>query len=246
MPSNSELYQYAFDSDLARYRASDEYQYLFRTLRQELWNGQIEWAEGRICRHLKMDRYRVLDWGPRMTGWIEIARKAAFVGEYVLAEPLPPLSTDGEPTQCEVVLLFDVLQRHAHPDKLLARIFSALKPGGLLLLTSRSGTGFDILTLADESESIFPLDHVCLPSPQGLKMSLEQAGFTVLELTTPGLLDVQLVRQGKNNIPISHYFQRYVINQFGTDMHERLQAFLQQNNLSSHMRAVAVKGSCND
>ena len=110
-----------------------------------------------------------------------------------------------------------------------------------MLLTCRSGSGFDVLTLAGESESIFPLDHICLPSPQGMTLLLEESGFQLLELTTPGLLDVQLVSRADNKIPLHQHFQRYVRQFCDEKVLERLQGFLQQNNLSSHLRVVARK-----
>lgn len=241
LPDIETAHRYFFDSDLARYRKSAEYQNTFTRLRKDLWTEQVEWVEGRVRRYLGMERYALSDWGPRMLGWIDVMNQAAFVSEYIILEPLPPVEPSGGTGDTRVALLFDVIQRQPRPIELLSRVYEKLDPGGILLLTCRSGSGFDVLTLAAESESIYPLDHICLPSPQGMHLLLQQTGFDVLELTTPGLLDVQLVRQAKERIPKSQYFQNYIAK-IGNDLlFERLQGFLQQNNLSSHLRVVARK-----
>ena len=241
MPSQEILHTYHTDSNLARYRSSNGYQDAMSEHRQLVWDTQIDWLSGRISRYRGKDKNRVLDIGARMAGWVEAVKHASFVEEYFLADPLPPLEASNSAVDCDVVMLFDVLQRYSDPVGLLVKAFKALKPGGILLLTSRSGSGFDILSLAGESESVFPLDHIVLPSPQGMSLALQQAGFEVLELTTPGHLDVQLVKQAQDQIPLRNFFQRYLISQNEEKVYERLQAFLQQNNLSSHMRVVAKK-----
>lgn len=240
LPDELTLNHYFFDSDLAELRSSESYQSLNYQLRKDLWLSQIDWIEGRIRRYKGMFKYKLIDWGPKMLGWLQEIKKAEFISEYVVAEPLPPLSANGYAEEAEVVVLFDVIQRYTRPASLLSSVYGALKPGGLLLLTCRSGSGFDVLTLAEESESIFPFDHICLPSPQGICTLLKANGFEVVELTTPGLLDVQLVNHAGNKIPLNQRFQRHLIN-CDEQVKERFQCFLQQNNLSSHLRVVAKK-----
>ena len=74
-----------------------------------------------------------------------------------------------------------------------------------------------------------------------MSLLLKQVGFELLELSTPGLLDVQLMGRAGDRIPMHQYFQRYITSQCDEKVLERLQGFLQQNNLSSHLRVVAQK-----
>lgn len=241
LPDEKTLHLYFHDSDLARYRRSSDYQETFTQMRKDLWTSQVEWVEGRVRRYMGMDTYKLVDWGPRMQGWVNNMGSALFVSDYIVADPLPPVEPCGRPENADIALLFDIIQRFKRPKELLEKVFKGMNPGGLLLLSCRSGSGFDVLTLAGESDSIFPLDHICLPSPQGMSLLLEQAGFEILELSTPGLLDVQLVNRASERIPLNQYLQRYVTSQCGDKVLERLQGFLQQNNLSSHLRVVAKK-----
>jgi SAM-dependent methyltransferase len=205
-----------------------------------LWESQIGWIEGRVSRYLGNKKYKVVDWGSRAVGWLEILQTSSFVHELSVREPLPPVTESmGFDGRAEIVLLIDVLQREIHPQKLLEKVAQILKPGGLLIAACRSGSGFDVLTLRESSESIFPLDHILLPSPKGMGLLFAQAGLDMLELTTPGLLDMQYVQNAGERIPNDQYFLRYILEQGDTLLLERMQGFLQRNNLSSHLRCVA-------
>lgn len=240
LPDSSTITKYFHESELAKYRCLPEYQESFSRLRSDLWANQLEWIEGRVRRYIGMEQYSMADWGSRMVGWIKVLETADFISELAVAEPIPPVKAVGTVNDVDIILLFDVIQHCPNPKSLLSDIYSKLRSNGLLLLTCRSGSGFDILTLAGESESIFPFDHLCLPSPEGMKVLLERVGFEIIELTTPGLLDVKLVEQVIDKIPKKQYFQRYLLSK-GQIVQERLQSFLQQNNLSSHLRVVAKK-----
>lgn len=240
LPNTNDWQQYFFSSDLAQYRASTSYQDFVAKMRREGWLNLIDWIEGRIRRYLGMKRYSIADFGSRIIGWINELKSAAFVDNLQVLEPLPPLKESLEEQTVSIVCLMDVLQRVTSPSDFLERVISKLSPGGLLVASCRSGSGFDILTLRGSSESVFPLDHICLPSPQGMRKLLENAGLEVLELITPGLLDTSLVNKAKNNIPQDQHFQRYLMQQ-PQSVQERFQSFLQQNNLSSHLRVVARK-----
>jgi SAM-dependent methyltransferase len=240
-PDPEVLTAYFQDSDLARFRASETYQLNVAKRRAHLWDSQIEWVRQRLRRHLGPGRFSVLDWGPKAAGRLPLVAAADFVSDFFVMDPLPPLAPRPAQAPCDVVLLFDALQRFWRPAELLRRINDHIRPGGLLFLTLRSGSGFDVLTLGGRNTTIFPFDHVSLPSVAGLRLLADQAGFEVLELTTPGQLDVSIVEQSRDSIPLSQYFQRYVMSQCDEAMQERLQAFLQRNNLSSHIQAVVRK-----
>ncbi len=241
LPGDKVLKEYFNSSELACFRASEEFQKHVSNTRKELWDTLVEWIEGRARRYMGMDKYSVIDWGCKSPYWLEYLNQAAFVSNLHIVDSLPPVEESPSDSPVDIICLFDVVQRTDNPQKLFNEVAGMLRPGGMLVISCRSGSGFDILTLRENSESIFPLEHVCLPSPKGMKLLIENAGLEVLELTTPGLLDVQFL---KNSVePISHnqYFQRYLLEQCNNAVLERFQSFLQQNNLSSYLRAVARK-----
>jgi len=226
-----------------RFRASEEYQTLLAQKRKNLWRGQIEWIAGRVSRYLGNDKYNVIDWGAKSVGWVQLLNTSSFIECLSIFEPLPPLNQSTDTLEeADIVCLIDVLQREADPLNLLQKVAGRIKPGGLLIASCRSGSGFDVLTLRDESDSIFPFDHIFLPSPKGMELLLEQTGLEVLELCTPGLLDMNYVKNSTQHIPKDQYFQRYLVEHADESVLERMQSFLQRNNLSSHLRFVAKKG----
>ena len=134
--------------------------------------------------------YTAIDWGGKFVGWIEYLKNSKFVSDFCAVDPLPPIIQNKPTGPVYIITLIDVLQRVLEPVKFLKKVNELLKPGGFLFVACRSGSGFDVLTLRGQSKSIFPLDHLFLPSPKGMRQILTQAGFEILELTTPGLLSI--------------------------------------------------------
>ena len=68
-------------------------------------------------------------------------------------------------------------------------------------------------------------------------------GFEIIELSTPGQLDVDLVKNAIKNNPnlkISR-FVTYLLQKRDEDSHRSFQEFLQRYKLSSHVRIAAIK-----
>ena len=242
LPEKEVVSEYYYNSELSHFRASQHYQNLVMEKRKDLWERQLGWMEGRISRYLGNDKYQVIDWGGKFVGWIESLDTASFVNKLYLIDSLPPIQDDGGGGgPVDIVCLMDVLQRELNTFDLLKRIAQKINHGGLLIGSCRAGSGFDILTLRENAESVFPLDHIFLPSPQGMEYLLAQTGFELLEITTPGLMDMKYVKNAGENIPLDQYFLRYIIANGDELLLERMQGFLQRNNLSSHLRFVARK-----
>ena len=208
LPDEQTRRDYFWGSELADFRASEEYQKARENARKDLWSHQLDWIGGRLARYGVKENAGLLDWGGRASGWLETLSTLRQVSEVGAIETLAPLQEKVLSADCEVITMIDVLQREANPASLLKRAYQKLKPGGILLLTCRNGAGFDIMTMRDFSRTIFPLDHICLPSPQGLNSLLMGSGFEILELGTPGLFDVELVKRDKDLLPKDQFFQR--------------------------------------
>jgi hypothetical protein len=72
---------------------------------------------------------------------------------------------------------------------------------------------------------------------------LARAGFEVLEASTPGQLDVQMVERISSNKKdvLLPRFLRYFFAQRDVHVKQKLQKFIQENRLSSYLRVVARK-----
>lgn len=239
MPDKQTVHAYFFESALAEYRKSEQYQGIATRLRTPLWQSQVEWIEELIYLYMYKDKVRFADWGTKFTGWPQVLADSTAISHLSICQPLPPVAVDDDGERFDVICLQDAFQRETEPKRLIEHLNGRLHPGGLIILSCRSGTGFDVLSLRERSDSIFPYDHICLPSPGGLESLLVSSGFKLLEMTTPGLLDMQLIRNG--SLPPDQLFQRYLKESVPETEDGEIQAFLARMKLSSHLRIVARK-----
>ena len=149
---------------------------------------------------------------------------------------------DSLPENIGVLSAFSILDKLSKPLDMLNHLCGKLKPGGLLFLTTSNGSGLEYQLLAEEAPNLNPLDRLTLFSPEGIIKQLQQRGMKMIELSTPGLLDVETIKSflpgtTRRNLPFwNEFFKRNDEHAFFD-----FQLFLQKYRLSSHMRAVAIK-----
>jgi len=143
----------------------------------------------------------------------------------------------------DVVSCFEHLEHQYSPYSLLKQIYDRLVPGGTCFLTTRTSSGLDMLTLWSATPYIFVPEHLNLLSIEGLYALCDRVGFEVVELSTPGQLDVQLMRDAAAQDPAIKLprFLDYMIQHRQADTIKEFQLFLQKNRLSSHVRIALVK-----
>lgn len=143
----------------------------------------------------------------------------------------------------DVVTAFAVIDRVFNPENFLNGIRTILVDNGLLFLTARTISGFDLQLLWENSKVIFPPDHINLFSIEGIVKLLGRCGFEIIELSTPGQLDVEIVRnaiRSNDKLKVPRFIS-YLLNNRGEDAHHSFQEFLQRFQLSSHVRVAARK-----
>ena len=150
-----------------------------------------------------------------------------------------------EGNECSVGagVLLESLDRAVHPDKLLTNIHRCLHSGGLLFITSLVSSGFDALVLGKENAYLYPPDRTNFFSLLGLKELVKRAGFELLEISTPGVLDVEVVQTHMIHgvKPVLSAFEKELMAS-NDDIRRHFQKFLQQANMSSFARIMARKG----
>lgn len=164
-------------------------------------------------------------------------------GIEVIEQPLESARQAG--ASVNVVASFETIEHVFDPEAFLACCHAMLAPGGLLLLTCPNVKGFDVTILEHESDT-FDAEHLNYFHPESLSHLLRRSGFRVLELSTPGKLDAELVRNkvlaGRFNLDGRPFLKSILIDNWEC-AGGAFQEFLSAHGLSSHMMVAACKAA---
>ena len=249
-PTAAQLDRYYAKSEASRFRAAEfadatAVQRRHHQLRNNaLWMGQLAEAQG------LPPRSTYADLRTYAAGLFDEVAALDFFGDLYSIDPQYGAATSlataldiDSTTHFDAISAFEKLEHQYSPQAFLQSIHARLKPGGLLFLTTRTSSGFDLQTLWDKAPYIFAPEHLNLLSIEGLEIALQRSGFELIELSTPGQLDVELVRQtcsADPSIELPPFFSELLARR-DRFAHADFQAFLQKHRLSSHVRVAARK-----
>lgn len=141
----------------------------------------------------------------------------------------------------DFIVAFELIEHLLEPDIFLKLIRNVLKPGAPLILSTPNEKSVETRVLERSSSNIL-FDHVRLYNPDAMTRLLERNGFKVVEIQTPGQLDVERLKKHFLKHPEALEDQpalRFALTS-GKETEVAFQGFLVDNHLSSHMRVVAV------
>lgn len=147
-------------------------------------------------------------------------------------QPIEKLDTKG----IDCITAFELIEHLFSPKDFLNKCHDILNDQGILILTTPNCHGFDIALLGNKSDQINP-EHLQLFNINSLSLLLKSCKFKVLEVMTPGKLDVDIV---KNKIKDGEYTPEPFLQSL-LNTGDKFQKFLADNNLSSHLWVVAQK-----
>ena len=150
------------------------------------------------------------------------------------------IETFDDANQFDVITLWEVLEHVFDPLAVLRRCRDLVGPDGVLVLTTPNVGGFDYLVLGADSTNILAPVHLNYFDPRSLRAMLEMVGFTRIDITTPGKLDVDVVRnywQAGGARGRHPFLERLVLG--APETAEAFQAFLAAHGLSGSLQAVA-------
>ena len=91
---------------------------------------------------------------------------------------------------------------HVHnPINFLKKKASITRKGGWVFFTTLGVDGFDIQTLWEKSNSIYPPHHLNFLSVRGFNEICKRAGLSNIKVLTPGVLDTDIVINKLKDIP---------------------------------------------
>ena len=136
---------------------------------------------------------------------------------------------------------FELFEHLNNPRVFFEKANAALEKEGYLLFTTLNGKGFDIQLLWEKHKNVNPPHHLNFGNPRAFKIILEETGFEIVSITTPGRLDWDIVEKMIENgtVDLGRWWE--TICEAADNVKADLQSWIARNNYSSHIRIVAKK-----
>ena len=235
-------------AEVSRYRRSPEAFHLdlAQSRTDHVYAPRLEWMREAL-RLQAIRQPRMLEVMTPPSSFTTLLQDSGLFSQVLTAEEMVVAHATTAPVATELVqavVLPESLDRVDDPSALLRGVVSRLETGGLVFVTALVCSGFDMSVLGVKNLYLYPPDRTNCFSLTGLSSLLSQAGLTLVEVSTPGVLDVEIVRAhlAQNpSLPLSA-FERQLV-EADEETQAAVQAFLQQWGLSSFTRIVARKAS---
>ena len=235
-------------SETTRHRASSGiHSRLAQSRTDNVYAPKLDWIQESL-RLQEMVKPRLVHVGTFPSEFTPLLSESGLCSELVACDEmrwsLGLNASSGPRGPLHAAVLLESLDRVSDPAALLAGVSDLLVDGGLLFVTALVSSGFDMAVLGLHNQYLYPPDRANCFSLRGLTTFLSGAGFSLIEVSTPGVLDVEIVREHlryDQGLSISD-FERQLVESDG-QVQEAFQTFLQQQGLSSFARIVARKTS---
>ncbi|MBP2676055.1 MAG: Methyltransferase type 11 [Deltaproteobacteria bacterium] len=213
-----------------------------------------------ICRRYGVPRETLVEVGAGFGTFCEEITRLDHFRRLIAVEPTPDLAETCRrkgfeviqkpveqvclgPSAVDAIASFEVIEHLFSPRDFLGACARMLTDGGVLVLSCPNGLGFEVGVLGAASDTV-DVEHLNYFNPSSLSELLKSSGFRILEVTTPGELDAELVRkkvlQGECDLSGRPFLRRVLLEEWDR-LGEEFQKFLSDNMLSSHMWLVARK-----
>jgi hypothetical protein len=221
---------------------------------EKIIKPRFQWMEDSTQEYLpKAQHYADINANQR--GYLPQISSLGLFSQKTLVNPLFPYQPNEIPSgiqvsskldgRYDVVSLFEVLDHASDVAGLFKQLHGTLNDGGLIFLTGIFASGFDIKVLGEHAENIYPPDRLNVFTVEGIKKLAEVHGYECLELSTPGILDVDFVAKAlreEASIEVSVFVRDLALNS-NDETRRAFQDFLQANLLSSYGRVCLRKVS---
>lgn len=135
----------------------------------------------------------------------------------------------------DLVVCFEVLEHVHDPLSFIETLKRMVSDNGILLVSTLCIDGFDLQVLGSSSSQISPPHHINFCSISGFEHLFNRAGFSDIEVITPGILDVDIVKNAVSDNPDlladNKFIQKILSSESASIAFQQL---LAANRLSSH------------
>ena len=242
----------------SRYWAEEFFPAVAEARREKIFRPRVDRLRN-ICSAKAIVIEQLIDVGAGYGIFLDEWRKSNPVTQLLAVEPSALLAAEcrekgfevveeivenvsGYNNYADLVVCFEVLEHVYDPLTFVQTLTGLVKPGGYVFVSTLCVDGFDIQTLWDKSNSIFPPHHINFLSVAGFEHLFVRAGLVDIDVSTPGQLDVDIVRNAIKREPDLLNGQRF-LQRIATDndMAVNFQKFLVANRLSSHAWVIGKK-----
>ncbi|MEN6373323.1 MAG: hypothetical protein ABFD75_00910 [Smithella sp.] len=225
---------------------------------EKITRPRADWVQDGVAEYIPSAR-RLVDYSYRGRGLLDLlATENTGFTDIVAAgmtadmEGVPTSHIRVQPTRmpdllqyhpADVVVAIDAFDRAANLGLLVNTLKDLLVPGGVIFATVPVASGFEIQTLWDKSPTIIPPDKLNLPTVKGLHRLFAAPEWELLELSTPGMFDVEMIRRAIAAEPNAKWPRvvRALVERTDTAGRTALVELLQSQCLTSFARLVARK-----
>lgn len=251
-PPVQDFCRYYQESDSAKFFATTFYSETSEARREKLWRPKA-WMVSEMLRQYGAHQHSLLDIGGGYGIFAEeyerlMNRKVTVIepgpdlaqicrqkGLEVIEAFLEDVTTGQLPAGPKVFVSFELFEHLHDSGVFLQHLYSLMRPGDVFLFTTLSGMGVDIQVLWEESKSI-SLQHLNFFNPRSVRLLIERIGFRVLNVDTPGKLDIDILCN--NRTQIKDRFWRNFVAHASQEERQEWQDFIAKHGLSSHMFVV--------
>jgi SAM-dependent methyltransferase len=262
-PDPAQLAEFYQESPSQKFWANTFFPSVASARQEKIFRPRAAKIKALLDQHDVPNPDRVMDVGAGSGAMLEELRDAGIGNELFAIEPTPDLATVCQSKGFSVfegfaddaakdkslvgsasfVMSFEVIEHVISPFDFLGDISALARPGGIILITGLCGSGFDIQVLGKNSKAVSPPHHLNFISRKGVTLLLERCGLQEISFSTPGVLDVDIVRNSFAGDPatVSDKFLRQLFLQDDEAVLQSFQQFITSNNQSSHMWILARK-----
>jgi Zn-finger nucleic acid-binding protein len=257
-PDKRSFNKYYTSSDSAKFWATTFYKLTAEDRRKKIWKPKSKLVYEKILKYSRdakvildigggygvfMDEFLKL--GSKLNGVIiEPSRQLASIcitkSHNVIEKFLEDVKKDDLDQQKKIFVSFELFEHLQCPKIFLEVLYNLMDSDDLFVFTTLSGMGVDVQVLWEHSKAISPPMHLNFFNPKSIQVLLEKNGFEVLEVSTPGKLDIDILSNNKKNIK-DHFWKNF-LEYSSQDEKNEMQKYISKNNLSSHMMVVCKKG----
>lgn len=212
------------------------------------------------CKEAKIRKGSILEVGSSSGFFLQEIKKLNFFNKVIGIEPTPDQAKEAKKngiitynltydkfkskSKFNAIVSFETIEHLFSPANFLRWANKKLNKGGFIMMTCPNYAGLEPLVFENNSATV-DHEHLNYFNPISFQILLNKTGFTEINITTPGSLDVEIIANNikENKIKenkVNNFLLKF-IRTSNENTKNDFQLFLKEFKLSSHMLIFARK-----